>query len=68
MNMLTLPTMSRCQSDLASVRTRYYQGDGMLRKKSPIDRSFVYQLDFLERLQKAHDGVRSFQEGELLCP
>lgn len=58
--------MSRRQSDPAPFRTRHDQGDGMLREKSPIDRPLVYQFDIPERLQKTHDGIRSFQQRELL--
>lgn len=62
-----LQTSSRSQADLASVRTRYHQGDGMLRMISLIYRFFLYQLNILERLQKAHDSIRSFQESKFLC-
>ena len=63
-----LPTMLRGQPDFASIRTRYYQGDGMFRMISLIDRFFIHQFDVLERLQKPHDCIRRFQESELLCP
>lgn len=58
--------MSRRQSDPTPFRTRHDQGDGMLREKSWIDRSLVYQFDIPERLQKTHDSVRRFQHSELL--
>lgn len=65
-NVLTLPTVSRCQPDLAPFGTRYDQSNGVLREKPRIDRALVYQVDFLKRLQKAHDGIRGFQQSELL--
>ncbi len=65
--MLMIQTLSWDQSDLASIRTRYYQGDGMLRLISLINRFFIYELDVLKDLQKAHDGIRSFQESKFLC-
>ena len=49
--------MSRGQSDLASIRTSYYQGYSMLRMIPLIGRTFVYQFDILEGLQEAYDGV-----------
>ena len=59
--------LSLSQPNLASIRTRYDQCDGMLRMSSLISEFLVYQFDALEHLQEAHDRVRSFQESELFC-